>query len=681
MNNKRQNAKNFERTMQIHLLILVVATVGGIGLMAASLSLEWEFWIAPLAFVGIVIAWGLHVFQFKDLSFREKYYVFFVLVCDFLHGMHPTSFFDVSLLTMLILITFSLLESRVLLDYVILQYMLIMVAQFYMEYQLNSLSYDSLVISRLVLHFSAAFLVFFLCIRMMEARKSSRDSLKMLQEEADSAYESIEDFLTNISHELRTPINAVIGVSSMMEKDIHDPRLAHIEKAGERLAQQVNDILDYTELKKGSLVLNPESYDVPSLINDIVNSNYPEIKSKRLDFVVDVAPDVPRVMYGDSRKIGMIIHHLISNAIKFTHVGGIYLGLSAVERSYGVNLSIKVADTGQGMDRNTIGELSKGLYQADKSRIRSTGGVGLGMAIVYGFAHGMEGFVHVDSQVNHGSTVTVTIPQGVVEAENCLEVKNKSGKFIASYIRPEKYATQRLTEFYERSVTNLMLGIRVPVQPVFSLEELKSLLLERRVTHIVTGDQEYEEAREFFQSQSTERFVTVTRMGCKTFTKEGHILFIPKPVYSLNVARMLNMSAGDCWQMDEEEEKLDLTGYSALIVDDEPMNLMVAKGLFKGYGLEIDTVGSGMEAIKVCANRDYDFIYMDHMMPEMDGVETARRIWKLAESRDRRPKIIALTANAVSGARDMFRAEGFDGFIAKPIDIAEFEHTMRKLLG
>lgn len=666
--------------MQIHLLILVVATVGGIGLMAASLSLEWEFWITPLAFAGIVIAWGLHVFQLKDLVFREKYYVLFILICDFLHGMHPTSFFDVSLLTMLILITFSLLESRVLLNYVILQYMLIMLAQFYMEHQLNSLSYDSLVISRLVLHFSAAFLVFFLCIRMVESRRSNMENLEILQEEADSAYANIEDFLTNISHELRTPINAVIGVSNMLKKDVDDPRLASIEIAGERLAQQVNDILDYTELKKGSLVLNPESYDVPSLVNDVVNSKYPEIKDKRLDFVVDVAPDVPRVMYGDARKIGKIIHHLITNSIKYTQAGGIYLGLSVVERSYGVNLSIKVADTGQGMDRNTIGELSKGLYQADKSRARATGGVGLGMSIVYGVAHGMEGFVHVDSQLNLGSTVTVTIPQGVVESETCLEVQNKAGRYIASYIRPEKYATQRLTEFYERSVTNLMLGIRVPVQPVFSLEELKKLLLERRVTHIVVGDQEYEEEKDFFKVQSQERFVTVTKMGCKAFTKEEHILFIPKPVYGVNVARMLNMSDGACWQMDEEEEKLDLTGYKALIVDDEPMNLVVAKGLFKGYGLEIETVESGIEALKVCANKDYDFIFMDHMMPEMDGVETARRIWKLAESRDRRPKIIALTANAVSGARDMFRAEGFDGFIAKPIDLAEFEHTMRKIL-
>ncbi|MBR4183990.1 MAG: response regulator, partial [Lachnospiraceae bacterium] len=131
---------------------------------------------------------------------------------------------------------------------------------------------------------------------------------------------------------------------------------------------------------------------------------------------------------------------------------------------------------------------------------------------------------------------------------------------------------------------------------------------------------------------------------------------------------------------DESQERPVFRGVKALIVDDEPMNLVVATSLFKNYEMVIDTAGSGKESIRKYRDNDYDIVFMDHMMPEMDGVEAMQKIKAVAADMDKKAVVVALTANAVSGAREMFINEGFDGFIAKPINITDFERVVLRVL-
>ena len=156
------------------------------------------------------------------------------------------------------------------------------------------------------------------------------------------------------------------------------------------------------------------------------------------------------------------------------------------------------------------------------------------------------------------------------------------------------------------------------------------------------------------------------------------VMVMPKPLYAFPVVRILN---GENASGEEKNEKLSLKGISALVVDDEPMNLVVASSLFKEYGMIVDTADSGREAIEKVKIAQYDVIFMDHMMPGMDGVEAMKRIRFACDELNRKnPIMIVLTANALSGAREMFANVGFDGFIAKPIDIAEFERVMKNVL-
>jgi CheY-like chemotaxis protein len=151
-------------------------------------------------------------------------------------------------------------------------------------------------------------------------------------------------------------------------------------------------------------------------------------------------------------------------------------------------------------------------------------------------------------------------------------------------------------------------------------------------------------------------------------------------MYAFPIVRVLNGELEAELGRENPEDRVMFTGVRALVVDDEPMNLVVASGLFRDYGMDIDTAESGMEAIKKYEDGDYDVIFMDHMMPEMDGVEAMKRIRAVADASYRKPVIIALTANALSGAREMFMKEGFDGFIAKPVDTGECERVMNNVL-
>jgi CheY-like chemotaxis protein len=156
---------------------------------------------------------------------------------------------------------------------------------------------------------------------------------------------------------------------------------------------------------------------------------------------------------------------------------------------------------------------------------------------------------------------------------------------------------------------------------------------------------------------------------------------MPKPLYGYPVTRVIN-EGYDAQNLDSEDNIAhpDLTGLKVLVVDDEPMNLIVAEGIFRNFGMSTDLAGSGQEAIAKFRKNNYDVVFMDHMMPEMDGVEAMKLIKTAAKERDKKAIVIALTANAVSGAREMFMREGFDGFIAKPMSIPEFEHVMLKVL-
>nr|MCR5011457.1 response regulator [Lachnospiraceae bacterium] len=452
--------------------------------------------------------------------------------------------------------------------------------------------------------------------------------------------------------------------------------------AGLRLSGQIEDIQDYSEIQRGDVILEEEKYMITSLLNDII-SNYQVAKpDKNVDLIVDLDPNVPAMMRGDAGKISRIILHLLDNAFKFTDLGGVYLKVSSIKRDYGVNLIIEVTDTGKGMGRSDIDKISKGLYQANTKRNRNNGGIGLGLSIVYGFVRKMNGFVNIESRKDEGTTVRVSLAQSVIDPSACLSVDREEYSSIAFHVMPEKYETSKVRDFYRLMASTMASGLRMNLYSAPDRAELDRLIQRGDITHIFMGQEEYEESPEYFDELSDNGMIVAVsaKEGFKV-SAGSSVIVMPKPLYGCPVVRVINGDVSRSLMPGNEEERRPvLEGVRALVVDDEPMNLVVATGIFREYKMLIDTAASGKEAIEKYKKNEYDIVFMDHMMPEMDGVEAMKHLKEVAADQGRVLRIIALTANAISGAREMFLREGFDEFISKPIHINEFERTVSKVI-
>jgi CheY-like chemotaxis protein/nitrogen-specific signal transduction histidine kinase len=524
--------------------------------------------------------------------------------------------------------------------------------------------------------------IYYVCIQTIRQRESYDAILSEREEERRNEEKETDDFLVNISHELRTPVNVVNGVATLILQNENREDIASIRDAGFRLAHQIEDIQDYTDIQRQDIPLEEDKYLITSLINDILVGTSSYINQNKLEFIIDLNPNVPSMMKGDIKKLHKIIRHLIDNALNFTRNGGVYLKIDATRRDYGINLNIEVSDTGIGMTRKEVNSASNGLYQANKTRNRSTGGIGIGLNIVYGFVRRMGGFVQIQSVKGSGTTVRVSVPQEIINPSQCLYIDQKVTRNIVFYVRGEKFKVPQLREFYGAMAFNLAAALKQNLYSVNGIKELKKLLEKKSITHIFTGPEEYLEIPFFFDKLSDDGIIVTVAAnpGFKVNTG-SRVIVVQKPLYGYAVVKVLSgeITSGVVGT-DILIEKPEFKGLRALVVDDEPMNLVVATGIMKNYGIITDTADSGKDSIQKISDSNYDVVFMDHMMPEMDGVEAMKAIKQIAHDSGRDMKVIALTANAVAGAREMFIREGFDGFISKPISISDFEKVMMKVL-
>jgi len=450
-----------------------------------------------------------------------------------------------------------------------------------------------------------------------------------------------------------------------------------ISGAGHRVSEQIGDILDFTEIDMGKLTVTRETYMINSLVNDLlVQLSFAE--DYGLELVIDMDPLIPAELVGDASKIKKILWHLICNGYKFTKEGGVYVHIYPIKREYGINLVLEVTDTGIGMSAEEIDRAYEKFYQSDSGKTRTAGGLGLGIPIVNGFTKAMNGVLAIESEDNEGTTVRVSIPQGVDDASPCISVRDGDNFVVIGFLGFMTTGHQSVREFYMRMIANIVRGFGVPFKRVQSRDELKRMIDSERITHVFIGTGEYLENRDYVDEIAGEMNVAV--VADRDFHGEvgRGVSLLPKPFYGGQIANFLNHAFDG--KENNAGERMTCPGLKVLVVDDEPMNLLVARGIFETYGMVVDTAPGGREAIEMCSVKDYGVVFMDHMMPEMDGVEAMKRIRMNASRMHKEICIVALTANAISSAKEMFMSEGFDGFIPKPIEITEFERVMKRIL-
>lgn len=671
-----------ERQRAAHLLILLCYTILTIVLTGESLLLGWETEAIVLLLLGVVVCWTVHFTEKFPVDISVWIYFILTMLAFFFYGIHETSIYDMAPVMMVIILIYSTTEMYSIIRLCVVVYF------FTMTYDLffvmgKSMELTPLSITRTLLHFLLVYMAGWLMKVVMQRRRQERKNNDSRIAGLEETNRRTEDFLTNVSHELRTPINAVTGISAVMLKREEDAEkrkeIASIQEAGQRLFSQIEDILDYTEIDTGKMKVSKEPYVLSSLLNDIITGSQMLTEENAPEVIFDVDAKIPSALVGDARKIKKILRHLIDNAVRFTKKGGVYVRVYTLTKPYGVNLCMEVSDTGIGIEKEDLEKITEKFFKSDGGKNRRTGGLGLGLPIVYGMVTAMEGFMQVDSNLNDGTTVTVSIPQAVADAAPGMVLENRASLSLACYVRLEKYEIPKVREYYNEMISHLVTGLDVPLHRVSDLEELKKLVSVYRLTHLFAGREEYEESRQFLDSLDQDVEIIVVADERFALPDSGRVKLLNKPFYSFMIASVLNAEASGDTEILKEKRML-CPGVKVLVVDDEPMNRRVAEEIFKGYQMQVQTAESGRMAIDLCEREDFDLVFLDHMMPEMDGIETLKRLRKIHTDSGRGLTVIAFTANAVSGAREMFLKEGFDEFVSKPIEYSEMEHVLRKVL-
>ncbi|GBU20918.1 histidine kinase [Fibrobacteres bacterium R8-0-B4] len=509
------------------------------------------------------------------------------------------------------------------------------------------------------------------------------------QMKADERSDRKSNFLANMSHEIRTPMNAIIGFAELaLREDIPPAAYEHIftiKQAGANLLSIINDILDFSKIESGKFEIVPGDYLFSSLLNDVVSLIKMRATYAKLRFVVNVDSKIPNALYGDEVRVRQVLLNLLSNAVKYTEKGFVSLSITALypaedrddddeaaAKTDAIILKIDVEDSGKGIKNEDVRKLFKDFVQVDKEKNKGVEGTGLGLAIINSILKAMGGEVTVTSEYGKGSVFSVTLPQRFRDPGAHAVVEDKEGKNVLVYERRDLYA---------HSIVGTVKRLGVSCTQVDGETELDEKVASGSYNFIFTASALYDRTKNILQKHnSNAKVVLLTEFG--DVIADKNVTILSMPAYSVTVANVLNGHSDNSRYGAKADSYTRFIAPDArvLVVDDTNTNLRVAEGLLSPYKMRVDICRSGPDAIEAVQAEKYDIVFMDHMMPGMDGLEATRRI-RAINGRDdyyRKLPIIALTANAVSGAREMFLSEGLNDFISKPIDISKLKAVLDK---
>lgn len=663
----------------IELFLLGIYTFYTVTLLLISASQGWGRINDTVWMIGLLIAWTIRLSGYKTYEFRMWIYAFVMQVSVFLYAMHSEEFADAIPTFMVFVVLIGLSGRANLIFITVLSILLIFGYHLWVAKTVPD-SNISIAASQLANVFLLQFAVFTWTKRNREGSEQLIDVI----EELKIAESSKDDFVANVSHEIRTPINTICGMCEIILKEELPYKVKEdiisIQTAGRNLMEVVSDVLDFSELQSEKIELEEEAYNITSTINDIINMAMAKKNDKRIEFIVDCDASIPRVLKGDEKKLRRIIMNLVDNAVKFTNEGCVRLRVGYRKEVYGINLVISIKDTGIGISERNLEKIFSSFSQVDTGRARQEGGLGLGLAISYALIKRMGGAITIKSKVRKGTNVQVVIPQKVIDAAPIAILEDRHAVKVATYIDMEQFEMMDIRDEYTSMIVRMVEQLKGRCHICRNLAELQRRESAERFSHIFISIPEYREDKEYFDelSKKTKVIVIMDRIDEKDIDNP-YLLKIYKPFYILSIVSVINAS-------DEQEsggyrimtEKFTTQDAKVLVVDDNRMNLYVVQELLEGYNIEVTCASGGKEALTKIETADYDFVFMDYMMPEMDGIETLHNIRQKVGTYFAKVPVVALTANAVAGTRELLLGAGFDDFMEKPIERSVLERVLKR---